>query len=184
MSIHLPEFNRLLRQARTGDNPAAQELVERFTPFMQRVIRRRLDRRMRTAFDSADFSQAAWASFFALPSDQHDFQKPEELVRFLEEVARNKVIEQIRRRLGTRNRRVRQEIPFENVDQFRAPSSTASQEAIAQERWRQALEKQPRHQEIMNSFRVGFSQKEIADQLGISERTVRRAIRRLQLGLE
>jgi DNA-binding NarL/FixJ family response regulator len=70
------------------------------------------------------------------------------------------------------------------VDQFRAPSSTASQEAIAQERWRQALEKQPRHQEIMNSFRVGFSQKEIADQLGISERTVRRAIRRLQLGLE
>jgi DNA-binding CsgD family transcriptional regulator len=36
----------------------------------------------------------------------------------------------------------------------------------------------------MNSFRVGFSQKEIADQLGISERTVRRAIRRLQLGLE
>jgi RNA polymerase sigma factor (sigma-70 family) len=184
MAINLPEFNRLLSQARTGDESAARELVERFTPFMKRVIRTRLDRRLRPAFDSADFSQAAWASFFARPSQPHEFQEPEELVRFLEEVARNKVVEQIRRRLGTRNRRVRREIPMENGDRFPAASPTASQEAIAQERWQQALEKQPDHQAIVQSFRIGFSQREIADHLGISERTVRRAIRRLQLGLE
>jgi RNA polymerase sigma factor (sigma-70 family) len=184
MDLDLPEFNRLLKKARTGCDPSAREIVDRFTPFMQRVIRRRLDRRLRSVFDSVDFSQSVWASFFAMAPQKQNFQAPEDLVRFLEQVARNKVVEQIRRRLGARNHRVQREIPLENEDELKARSPTASQEAIAQERWQQALKKQPRHEEIMNCFRGGLSRKDIADRLGISERTVRRAIRRLQLGLE
>ncbi len=184
MHLDLPEFNRLLHEARTGCDPAAREIVDRFTPFMQRVIRRRLNPRLRSVFDSADFSQSVWASFFAMAPQKHDFQAPEELVRFLEEVARNKVVEQIRRRLGTRNHRVRREIPLENEDELKARSPTASQEAIARERWQQVLQKQPDHQEIMDCLRGGLSRQAIAQRLGISERTVRRAIRRLQLGLE
>lgn len=177
-------FALLLRQAQAGSDPAAQELIDRFGPFILRVIRNRLDKRLRRIFDSADFSQAVWASFFAIPPKKYDFQEPEDLVRFLENVARNKVIEQVRRRLGTRNHQIRREIPLENSQNLIAPTPTASQEAIARERWQNALAMQPHHQEIMNSFRGGLSRKEIAERMGISERTVRRAIRRLRLGLE
>jgi RNA polymerase sigma factor (sigma-70 family) len=172
-------FRRLLRQAQAGSDPAARELIDRFGPFILRVIRNRLDPRLRNVFDSADFSQAVWASFFAVPPQKYDFQEPEELVRFLEEVARNKIVEQVRRRLGTRR-----EIPLEDSQKVIAPTATASQEAIARELWQHALAKQPHHQEILNCFRGGLSRKEIAKRMGISERTVRRAVRRLQLGLE
>ncbi len=79
---------------------------------------------------------------------------------------------------------MRREIPLENSQNVIASAPTASQEAIAREQWQDALAKEPDHQEIMNSFRGGLSRKEIAKRIGISERTVRRAIRRLQLGLE
>ncbi len=180
----LQRFNSLLGQARAGSEPAARELVEQFTPFIQRVVRSRLNKRLRRVYDSADFSQAVWTSFFALLPEEHDFQEPAELVKFLERVARNKVVEKVRRRLGTRNQKMRRVIPLENSDKLIGPSPTASQEAIAEERWQRALDKQPEHHEILNSFRGGLSQSEIAERLGISERTVRRAIRRLQLGLE
>jgi len=185
MQQDLPRFNLLLGQARAGSDPAARELVERFTPYLQRVIRKRLDKRLRTVFDTADFSQAVWASFFARPPQQNDFQEPEDLVRFLEQVARNKVVEQVRRRLGTRDRHVRREVPLQSGRSLIGPSPTASQEALAKERWSQVLDAEPpHHQEIMNSFRSGLSPQEIADQVGVSVKTVRRAIRRLRLGLE
>jgi RNA polymerase sigma factor (sigma-70 family) len=185
MQPDLPSFNLLLGQARAGSDLATKELVERFTPYLQRVIRKRLDKRLRTVFDSADFSQAVWASFFARPPQQNDFQEPEDLVRFLEQVARNKVVEQVRRRLGTRDRRVRREVPLQSGRSLIGPSPTASQEALAKERWSQVLDAEPpHHQEIMNSFRGGLSPREIADQVGVSVKTVRRAIRRLRLGLE
>jgi len=177
-------FSLLLEQARAGSDSAARELIERFGPFILRVIRNRLDPRLRSIFDSADFSQAVWASFFAMPAQKYDFQQPADLARFLEEIARNKIVEQIRRRLGTRNHKIRHEIPLENSQNVQAPTATASQEAIAREQWHDALAKQPHHQEILNCFRGGLSRKEIAKRMGISERTVRRAIRRLQLGLK
>jgi len=185
MPVSLSEFNRLLKQARMGSGPAARELVDRFTPFVQRVVRSRLNRRLRTIFDSADFSQAVWASFFALPPQQHDFETAQDLVRFLEIVARNKVLEQVRRRLGTRQHKIRREFSLRSGRNLVSPGPTASQEAIATERWQRALENEPpRYQGIMNSFRGGSSPQEIADQMGVSVKTVRRAIRRLRLGLE
>lgn len=177
-------FSQLLRQAQAGSDQAVRDLVDRFGPFILRVIRNRLDRRLRNVFDSADFSQAVWASFFAVPTQKYDFQEPEDLIRFLEHVTRNKIVEQVRRRLGTRSHPIRREIPLEDSQNVIAPTATASQEAIARERWRNALARQPHHQEILHCVREGLSQKEIAKRMGISERTVRRAIRRLQLGLE
>jgi RNA polymerase sigma factor (sigma-70 family) len=185
MQQDLQSFNLLLEQAQAGSGPAMRELVERFTPYLQRVIRQRLDKRLRRVFDSTDFSQAVWASFFALPRQQCNFQEPEALAGFLEKVARNKVVEQIRRRLGTRGRRLGREVPLPNAHSLIGPSSTASQEALAKERWHQILDNEPpHHQEILNSFRGGLSPQEIADQVGVSVKTVRRAIRRLRLGLE
>ena len=185
MQPDLPTFNLLLGQAQAGSEPAARELVERFTPYLQRVIRKRLDKRLRTVFDSADFSQAVWASFFARPPQKDNFQKPEDLARFLEQVARNKVVDQVRRRLGTRDRQVRREVPLQSGRSLVGPSPTASQEALAEERWHRILDNEPpHHQEILNSFREGLSPREIADQVGVSVKTVRRAIRRLRLGLE
>jgi RNA polymerase sigma factor (sigma-70 family) len=185
MPDDLQGFNQLLREARAGSDVAARQLVDRFGPSILNRVRQRLDPRLRNVFDSADFTQAVWASFFALPPEKGDFRDEEALLRYLDQLARNKVIDQIRRRLRHRNREIRREVPLPSSRHLAATSATASQEAIANERWQQALDKEPRHlQEVLHSFRAGLSPEQIAQRVGVSARTVRRALRRLQLGLE
>ena len=62
------------------------------------MVRARLPKKLRTQFDSLDFVQAVWQSFFAVrPLDSPDFAKVEHLRGFLAGVVRNKVFEQHRR---------------------------------------------------------------------------------------
>jgi DNA-directed RNA polymerase specialized sigma24 family protein len=125
MPDDLRGFNQLLRQARAGSDVAARQLVDRFGPSILNRVRQRLDPRLRNVFDSADFTQAVWASFFALPPEKGDFRDEEALLRYLDQLARNKVIDQIRRRLRHRNREIRREVPLPSSRHLAATSATA-----------------------------------------------------------
>jgi RNA polymerase sigma factor (sigma-70 family) len=189
MSDDLQQINDLLRQARAGSDQAAREIVSRYGPFILKVVRMRLDKRLRSKFDSTDFVQSVWASFFAIPPQQYQFGESEDLIAFLEQLARNKVIEEVRLRLHGKKYDAGREVLMDNPNLVKESdvtgraSPTPSQMAIVKEEWQRALEGQASpHQSIMESFRGGLSPKQIAEELGISERTVRRVIRRLRLG--
>src|SRR5579864_1112444 len=81
-------FRSLLRRVLTGCPEAAEELHRDYGDHIIRVVRRRLPRRLRPKFDSVDFAQDVWASFFQA---EHDFKGPEHLMAFLTRVARTKV---------------------------------------------------------------------------------------------
>jgi RNA polymerase sigma factor (sigma-70 family) len=91
-----PEF---IRRIRAGDDQAARELVERYEPVIRCEVRLRLrDPRLYSRFDWTDICQSVMASFFVrVAVGQYELEGPEQLVRLLASMARNKVAAAARR---------------------------------------------------------------------------------------
>src|SRR5262245_48907026 len=92
-------FPDLLRRVRAGEQEAATELVRRFEPAIRRAVRIRLvDARLKGLLDSMDICQSVMGSFFYRAAlGQFDLERPEDLVRLLVTMARNKLADQARR---------------------------------------------------------------------------------------
>ena len=181
-------FQDLLQRARECCDESARELVERYGPHILRVVRRRLNKRLRSKFDSVDFVQAVWASFFALPMEKYQFDRPEQLVEFLMGLARNKVVDAVRQRLATQKYNIERELPIhdsavnEQLD-LAARGPTASQVAIAKEEWERLQDvERTRDERILDSLGTVLNLQEIAREIGVSEKTVRRVLRRRATG--
>jgi RNA polymerase sigma-70 factor (ECF subfamily) len=86
-------FRDLIRRVRAGDPRAAEEVVRCYEPTIRLVVRRRLtDPALRRLFDSMDVCQSVLASFFVrAASGQYDLDTPEQLLKLLTVMARNKV---------------------------------------------------------------------------------------------
>jgi RNA polymerase sigma-70 factor (ECF subfamily) len=113
-------FADLLRRVRAGDAPAAVELVKKYEPAIRMEVRLRLrDQRLRRLFDSMDVCQSVLASFFTrAAAGQYDLEKPEQLVKLLVAITRNKVAFQARRQHAQRrdNRRMESIDPAETLE--------------------------------------------------------------------
>src|SRR5215470_11467705 len=92
-------FADFLGRVRAGDEQAAAELVRRYESAVRIEVRMRLaDSRLRRVFDSMDLCQSVLASFFVrVAAGQYELERPEQLVRLLVTIARNKVAFQARR---------------------------------------------------------------------------------------
>src|SRR5689334_10247248 len=99
MSESQTEFARLMQRVRAGDPQATQEVFDRYSDAIRRVVRRYLHQRLRAQYDSIDILQTVWASFFQVPPERYTFETPEALLSFLSQMAYNKVVDVFRRRL-------------------------------------------------------------------------------------
>jgi RNA polymerase sigma factor (sigma-70 family) len=92
-------FADLIRRVRSGDERAAAEIVKQYEPEIRREVRVRLhDPRLRRVLDSMDISQSVFGSFFVrVASGQFELNRPDELIRLLITMTRNKVVGQVRR---------------------------------------------------------------------------------------
>jgi RNA polymerase sigma factor (sigma-70 family) len=92
-------FPDFIRRLRAGDEQAATELVARYERVIRCEARLRLtDPRLGRLLDSVDISQSVLASFFVrATAGQYDLSQPEDLMRLLVRMARNKVASQARR---------------------------------------------------------------------------------------
>jgi RNA polymerase sigma factor (sigma-70 family) len=97
-------FEDFLSRVRAGDEQAAAELVRRYESAVRVEVRVRLaDSRLRRVLDSMDLCQSVLASFFIrVAAGQYDLERPEQLVRLLVTIARNKVAYQARRQQAQR----------------------------------------------------------------------------------
>lgn len=93
-------FADLIRRVRSGDEQAATELVQRYEPTIRRVVRFRLtDAQLRRRFDSMDICQSVLASFFVRAAlGQYQIDQPDQLLKLLTAMARNKLVDQARKR--------------------------------------------------------------------------------------
>ncbi len=179
------EFHHLIADARSGSQEAARQLVRAYGPHVLRAVRRKLYKALRGKFDSVDFTQAVWASFFAAFDRLDAFRDPNEMIAFLTRLAHHKVVGEAQRRFGTAKLDVRRERSLDDsalalAEQLVARQPTPSAVVVADEMWSRLLRGcEADDRRVLELRREGHTHEEIAEQLGVSERTVRRIIERV-----
>jgi RNA polymerase sigma factor (sigma-70 family) len=183
------EFRALMKRVLNGSEEAAQELFRDYEPYLLQVIRRRLDQRYRSKFDSLDFAQDVWASFFAEDSEKRVFRTSGDLLAFLARLAHNKVIDATHRRQPGREKAGGWEQSLDDStaldkNELAGSEPTPSQEVSKEDEWRAFLRKQPLvYRRIFVLLREGKSTGEIAKEMDIHPRTVLRVAQRVAPGL-
>jgi RNA polymerase sigma-70 factor (ECF subfamily) len=182
------DFPQLMRELQEGSDAAAMQLIELYGPHVCRVVRRRLARELRPRFDSGDFVQAVWASFFANRDRVAEFESPGRLVAYLAGIASKKVIDEVRRRMMHQRENIHREVRLAEFSRESAApganlpgrEATPSQYAVAEEQRENLFLDQPSHHRKIVEMRLEGSRfVEIAKKLGVAERTVRRVMDKL-----
>jgi RNA polymerase sigma factor (sigma-70 family) len=178
-----------LKRIQSGDEGAARELLQRFEAEVRLVVRRQLPRLLRSRFDSLDFLQSVWGSFFRrMRQSPTEFEDSRHLVAFLARAAKNKVIDEYRRSASRKHDMHREEPLWGDGRRAReVADSTDSPSEIAQAHEvygrLQALVPEEKRS-ILQMKAEGLSSKDIGERLGISERTVQRVLEDLRRRVE
>ena len=180
MSEALSHFRSLIERVRQKCPHAAKELHDLYSPHLRRVVRRQLSRRLRPQFDSIDFLQQVWKSFFAGDLGEHDFDTPEALIAFLQAVACNKVADE-GRNFSTRKRDTNR-LEFKmGPAEIPANNPSPSQEFSAGERLKTLLHGQPPHvRRILEMLQEGHTYEAIAAEVRMSTKFIQRILQRIQ----
>jgi DNA-directed RNA polymerase specialized sigma24 family protein len=186
-------FAEFVRRIRAGDADAARELVSRYEAAVRLEVRVRLiDPRLGRVFDSMDICQSVMASFFVrAAAGQFELEQPQDLVKLLAAMARNKLAFHVRKeRAGCRDNRRIEAVPSEDVEGARAGPSP-SEEVAGREllvAFRQKLSDEERQLADRRARGEGWA--DIATVLGgtadARRKQLERAVDRVsrQLGLE
>jgi RNA polymerase sigma-70 factor (ECF subfamily) len=182
MAEYDDDFRNLMYRVGEGSEDAAWELVNRYGEAIRQAVRRVLNVKLRSKFDSLDFVQLVWNSFFQVRDKSERFHRPEELVAYLVAMARNKVGMEVRRRLMTKKYNVQyeQSLHTEGCSDLTGRQPEPIDIAIAHERWDTMLKDQPTHYRRIIHLRLeGHTCQSIADAVHLDERTVRRFLKKL-----
>lgn len=176
-----------LARIQAGDEDAARELLLRYEAEVRLVVRRQLPRLLRSRFDSLDFLQSVWGSFFRRVKSgtgATDFEDSRHLVAFLARAAKNKVIDEYRRAASRKQDMHREEPLWTDGDRPRdleAGGDTPSQVAEAREAYGRLRELLPEDRRTVLELKAqGLSSRDIGERLGVSERTIQRVIEDLR----
>jgi RNA polymerase sigma factor (sigma-70 family) len=185
-------FQEFIRRIRAGDEQAAVELVRLYEPAIRVEVRIRLsDPRLFRAFDSMDICQSVLFSFFARAAmGQYDLDRPDQLLRLLVIIARNKVAFQTRRQRAQR-RDHRRNLTLEGAQTLAAADPSPSRQLAGKELLREIRQRlSVAELELADLRAEGREWSEIAAQLGGTPQARRkqlaRAVNRVahQLGFE
>lgn len=187
-------FRLLLRRVRAGEPEAVAELIRAYEPEIRRAVRVRLtDFRMRRLLDSMDVCQSVWANFFIhVNLGRFDLERPEELLKLLSVMARNKLRDHARRQHA--DRRDCRRVARSNDDALRAladcqptPSRVLAGKDLL-EQVRNRLPPEERH--LAEQRALGRDWADLAAECGASPEALRKRLARAldriveDLGLE
>lgn len=176
------DLTSLFARAEAGETEAI-EVLQQFEHDIRLMVRVRLPRALRPQFDSMDFVQDVWQSFIKVfHEDPGRFSDSQFLRRFLAGMARNKVLEEHRRRTQGQKYDLSREEPLyikrgdrEVPRDLVAPDPSPVDDVLARERFAQLTAGRSPEEAEMIALRVrGLTFEEIAVRTGMHERTVRR----------
>jgi RNA polymerase sigma factor (sigma-70 family) len=169
-------------EAQKGDPTAWEALFRECYPKVRRVVRRKLNRSMRSLYDSTDFANDAMERL-AANLDLLQFPSLGSLITFLAQVAEQKVIDEYRRQ-HTLKHDVSRERRMTSSEigpvQLRSPDPSASQLAQANEVEAWLLARDDETERVIIELRQkGHSTADIAKQTGWNARKVQRFLKEL-----
>ena len=173
-----------LQEAQKGDQFAWETLFKACYPKVRRVVRRRLNRSMRSLYDSTDFANDAMENL-AINFDQLEFPSVDSLIAYLAQVAEKKVIDEYRRqhtlkRDVTRDRPIFGNGPDATPVQLSSDDPSASELAQANEVHERLLSRSDQTERAIIELREqGYSTSDIAERTGWNIRKVQRFLQDL-----
>jgi RNA polymerase sigma factor (sigma-70 family) len=191
--IDAPAFDELIRRVRAGDPNAAAELVRNYEPAIRRAVRFRLaDARLGSLLESMDICQSVLASFFVrAASGQYELETPEQLLKLLTAMARNKLTSQARKQHAHRRDSRRVSSGDEAADRLVATGESPSTEVAARDLLQEVHRRlSPEERRLLELRNQGCDWAGIALELGGSAEALRRRLSRAldrvsqQLGLD
>ena len=173
-------FRDLIGRIHRGDQQAASEIVRRYEPAIRRAVRLRLtDVRLRRTCDSMDVCQSVLMSFFVrAATGQYDLDTPDQLLRLLTTMARNKLINQARLQHAARrdNRILSGDIADHDiVDRAASPSRDLEARELLQEVHRRLA---PDILQLVELRNQGHDWNSIAAEVGGSPAALRQKLHR------
>ena len=186
-------FEVLMQRVRQGDAQAAEELVRRYERELQILARVRLtDPALRREYDSIDVCQSILANFFVrAASGQFQIDTPDQLIKLLSTMVRNKVTDMARR--SRRERRDVRRLSPTPADEMplQGANETPSQFAAHAELHQLARDHLSEEElQIVNRRKAGADWNDIALELDSTAEAVRKRFSRSmdrvmhQLGLD
>ena len=174
-------FRTLLRRVRAGDEDAAAEIVRRYEPALRRLVRMRLtDPRLTRLLDSMDVCQSVMANFFVrMAAGQFELETPEQLVKLLSVMARNRLLDHVAKQTADRRDLRRRTEGEDALDDVVAVQPTPSQVATAKElleRVRGSMTDEERY--LADQRALGRDWADIAGEIGGSPEALRKRLAR------
>ncbi len=181
------DFRQLIADLRRGSDEAAWKLVELYGPHIHAVVRKKMGMgsRIRRSHDTADFVQAAWASLVRGMPQLKEINEPKNFVALMATIACRRLANEVRKKVPIDPEVVQDNNSVRGSIAANQPGSpdTPSQIAIARERWNDIMGSlSDDHRRVINMRLRGKTFVEIAAEVGIHERTVRRIIKKATEG--
>ena len=162
-------FLATIERVRRGDPKAAEELLRQYEPLVRRQVRMRLsDTRLTRLYDSVDYSQSVFASFFLRAVDgQFELKEPQDLLRLLVTMTRNKIADTARKQLSDKRDGSRSDVDSQVFQAVPTSDASPSQVLSLRELLDQAQEcMTPEESAVAALRRDGLSWDEVAERLG------------------
>jgi RNA polymerase sigma-70 factor (ECF subfamily) len=180
------EEQALIDLWRQGDENAARQIVERYIDRLLVLARRRISQRLASRVDAEDIVQSVFRTFFGRVRDgQFVFAEQDDLCKLLVRITLHKTLRQIAfHKAAKRDPAQETEQGDHHRERLLAlldtePSAEATVAFLDQlEHFLGQLK--PDERQILELRLQGYSNDEIAAQLGIYDRKIRRAIERVR----
>src|SRR4051812_27564659 len=188
MDTDADDWGRLIGGLRSGDRRVVQEFCERYGAALFQVAEKPLGGALRRRVGPEDVVQSACRTFLRrAQGGEFKLADSEDLWRLLCAITLTKVREQTRYHLRQK-RGIDQEVHAtwtageETADRgLQAPGPTPAEAAEFADQFQQLLAGlDAEERQIVELKLQDYTHDEVADQLGCSERTVRRVLKRLQ----
>ena len=177
-------FQQVMELLKSGDNASAELVFKRYARRLIGLAASRLPAPVRTKEDPEDAVQSAFKSFFARQK-KGEFQPEDwdELSTLLTYLTVCKVDRRIRKHLAAKRDVRKETAPAANEDgdtsgfQATAPDPTPAEAAMVSDTLQELMKGlDPSDQQILTMRLQGHTTAEIADEVGLSERTVFRVL--------
>jgi RNA polymerase sigma factor (sigma-70 family) len=174
-------FIELIGQVESGSDEAAAELLDRYGASLRRIARIRLHgSEIRRVLDSQDIFQSVMAIFFQrVQTGDFDLGSPEDMIRLISTMIRNRVTDKVRQHHAQR-RDLRRNLSMQDdsivvTDSTDSPSVLVSRDELI-ERFRALLTQQERL--LLDERALGYTWQELAERFSSTPDQLRKQLSR------